>query len=184
MKSSISDLHRLEIPKKHFRNTHQCSLQSQVCPLVLTAVHGADTLVSLTAATSSWSLHILGRALVTLPLAVESPFQGCVVWNAYGAVRNLEAVTALTPKGSRLTGMHLWPGLSQKPRCRVFSLTVQWHRSVRVWLQNHLKAGSLLSVPNCITLGKGSTLPWFLVIGHSCPICVGDLGSAGRFVLG
>lgn len=68
---------RLEIPKKHFRNTNQHSSQSQVCPLVLAAVHGADTLVLLTAATSSWSLHPLGRALITLPLAVESPFQGC-----------------------------------------------------------------------------------------------------------
>lgn len=79
-----------------------------------------------------------------------------------------ESGSSDSPNSKRLCKASQGCTCGQKPRCRVFSPTVQWHRSVRVWLESHSKAGSLLSVPKCNTSGKGSTPPWFLVIGHSC----------------
>lgn len=67
--------------------------------MMLAAVHGTDMLASLIAAMPSWSLHHLGNTLIRLPLAVESSFRGCVIQSAYGALRNLEALTDLTPQG-------------------------------------------------------------------------------------
>ena len=132
MKSSISDFLQAGNPNKAFQeHPPTLSFQSKVCSLMLAAVHGTDTLVSLIAAMSSWSLHHLGDTLIRLPLAVERLFQECIIRSAYGAVRNLEALTALTPKGfSKFPGspgMHSEPGQSLEAGfSRLSSVTEEW----------------------------------------------------------
>jgi len=124
MKSKISDFLQAGNPNNMFQeHAPTLSFQSGACSRMPVAVHGTNTPVSLIAAVPSWSLQHLGNTLILL--AVETPFQGCVTRSAYGTVRNLEAQTALAPKGfSKLPGspgMHLELGL----RSRIFRLSAQ-----------------------------------------------------------
>lgn len=185
MKSSISDFLQAGNPNKALQeHPPPLSFQSKVCSLMLVAVHGTDVLVSLITAMSSWSLHHLGNILIRLLLAVESPFQGYAIRSAYEAVRNLEALAALTPKGfskaSRLTRDAL-RAESQKLRSKIFRLTAQWQRSGGVWLESHLEVGSILSLPKCIASGKGSVLPGSMVVRHSCWDLPGRPGDCQAF---
>lgn len=80
MELNISVFLQAGNPSKTFQeHPPGLSFQSKVCSLRLAAVRGTNMLVSLIAAVSSWNLHHLGNTLVRLVLAVESPFQECVI---------------------------------------------------------------------------------------------------------
>lgn len=173
MKSNTSNFPQAGNPSKAFQeHPPPFSFQSQVCSLMLLAVHGNNTFVRLLAAVSSWSLHHLGHTLIRILLAVERPFPGCTIHSACRAVRSLEASSALTPKAFWSFQAHqgcTWSQVSVRSAEAGFSdLEAQWHRSGGVWLESHSEVGSLWSLPKCIALGKVSAPPGSADMRHSC----------------